>query len=465
MKLTHRVSAGALSSGMVLLLAVWLVSPAAATVSNDRDYRFGGTGSVDTSLGAIVGEGNPVGYLFSGTVFTADETGPPAGAAPDIGGFIDLIVPGASNLSHSGATYTDTSARPLGVAGGFGVQFDGTDDVLSNLALDIPSEFASRLPPPSTYPIEYAGISTRGLQMWVRPDSAALPGGANAGTRQTIIQDTVGSGGIAITADGHWSQIFDVEFEDSDFPALVPVVGDTWVHAMHHFYTDGDAGSPAFVSGGNAGFYGVVYIDGVAVSATNDSPDPGDYTAGDRVGLLTVGAAEIADQNGDPMTAEYGEFFDGTIDDLEMYVFGDNTGAGGQDYGTFDLFSDNEWIANEIATTVPGGILALGDVNKDGSVTIAGDVPAFVAGWMSQNLLEGWGGKTMTVGDWNTWGQGDMNLDGAVNLLDWAIINSANPALGAAISDALSAVPEPSSAILIGMALLGMGSVRRQRLA
>jgi hypothetical protein len=336
--------------------------------------------------------------------------------------------------------------------------------VLTGLPLDIPSQFEARLPAPSTYPLNYTDINTRGLQLWVRPDGEALPGGANAGTRQTIVQDTVGSGGIAITAAGFWTQIFDGEFEDSDIPATVPVAADTWVHAMHHFYTDGDAGSPVLKTGGNSGFYGVVYINGVAVSASNDSPDPDDLTIGDRVGVLSVGAAEIANQDDNPDTSEFGEFFDGTVDDLKMYVFGDNSASGGQNYGTFDLFADNDWIANEISTTVPGGVLLPGDVNRDGAVTEAGDVPAFVAGWMSENVLEGFGGKTMTVGDWTTWGQGDMNHDGKTNLLDWAIINAANPALGAAIGNALSAIPEPTSAILLGVFTICFGGIRRPRM-
>ena len=463
MKLTHRASAGALSSGMALLLAAWLVSPVAAAVTVDRDYSFGDAGSFDAAM-ASVGEGNPVGFeipgvtsLFGGDILTGDDVGALSTGGDDLGSVIVLEVPGAQTTAHSGATYTVTTGRPLLVGAGFGARFDGIDDVLSGLALDRPEEFLERTRtqygnPTLTSPIDYTGITARGLQMWVRPDAAGL----NAGKRQTIVMDTTESGGVAITADGKWTQIFDSETDDGDIAATVAVAADTWYHVMQHIHPSNAAGAPTLLQGGESGFTSVVYVDGIAVSASNDLHDAGDFNLGGRVGALSVGAAELADQDEDPTTADFGEFFDGTVDDLQLYIYQNPLG------GPFDLFADNEWIANQIATTVPGGMLVPGDVNKDGSVTIAGDVAPFVAGWLSENRLEGTAGKASAVGDWNTWGQGDMNLDGIVNLEDWAIINAANPALGAAIGNALSAVPEPSSAILISMALLGIGIPRRQ---
>ena len=162
-------------------------------------------------------------------------------------------------------------------------------------------------------------------------------------------------------------------------------------------------------------------------------------------------------------TPDLGQYFDGAIDDLRLYVFGDNTSEGGQDFGTFDLFSDNDWIANQIAQAPLNGTLQMGDVNRDGSVTVAGDVTPFVSNWLSQNVLEGWNNELITVGDWNTWAQGDMNLDGRVNLEDWALINAANPAVGAAIASALSAVPEPTSMLRATLATLTIGAARRRR--
>jgi len=463
MKLAHRVPADALYNGMALLLAAWLISPAPAAVTVDRDYSFGDAGSFDAAMGSV-GEGSPIGFeisgvtsLHGGDVLTGDDVGSLSGGADDLGSVIVLEVPGAQSTSHTGATYTVTTGRPLLVGAGFGARFDGVDDVLSGLALDRPEQFVTQTRlqynnPTLTSPIDYTGVTARGLQMWVRPDAAGL----SAGARQTIVMDTTESGGVAITADGKWTQIFDSETDDGDIAATVPVAANTWYHVMQHIHPSNAAGAPTLLKGGEAGFTSVVYVDGIAVSALNDLHDAGDFNLGGRVGTLSVGAAELADQDENPLTADFGEFFDGTVDDLQMYLYQSPLG------GPFDLFADNEWIANEIATTVPGGVLVPGDVNKDGSVTIAGDVAPFVAGWLSENRLEGTAIKASAVGDWSTWGKGDMNLDGVVDLEDWAIINQANPALGAAIGSSLS-IPEPSCALLIATALLAVGSGRRQQ--
>jgi len=347
-----------------------------------------------------------------------------------------------------------TTGRPLLVGAGFGARFDGTDDVLSGLALDRPDEVLTRARshygnPTLTSNIDYSGITARGMQMWVRPDSAGLA----AANRQTLVMDSVASGGVAITADGKWTQINDGH-ADADIEATVAVTGDTWYHVMHHVYESSDANA-TIATGGNADHVSVLYVDGIAVSANADSINTGDFGDAGRLGVLTVGAAELPDTDEDPATAEFGEYFDGTVDDLEMYVFQSPLG------GPFDLFTDNEWIANEISN-LPGGVLLPGDVDRDGTVEIVDDVNAFVAGWLSENRLVG-AHNEILVGDWNTWGQGDMNHDGRTDLRDWRIINAANPALGAAIDSALSVVPEPSSVILLGISLLAIGT-RRSRL-
>lgn len=457
---TVRPRCKVISCAATLIAAVLLVltSPASeAAPTLDRQYEFGDPGTGDPALGATVSEGQPIGFNFGGERRTADETGPGdtnSGDTIDDSGFRDLVIPNHPN----GPVYTDTSGRPLASPGEFGVKFDGVDDVLFSDPLNRPDELFVHLP---DYPFDYTGLAARGLQMWVRPDQSGL----NAGARQTIVMDTTEAGGVSITADGNWDQIFDSATDDGDIAATVPVVGDTWYHVMQHIHPSDDPGAPRVVPGTatDAGFTSVVYVDGVAVSAINDLHDLEQFDSDGRVGLLTVGAAEIANADDDTETAEFGEYFAGAVDDLEVYVFGDNTAQGGQDYGSFSLFADNEWIANEIATTVPGGVLQVGDVNRDGDVTIAGDVSAFVAGWLSENRLEGFGGEQITVGDWNTWGDGDMNLDGVVDLLDWSLINAANPSVGAAIAARLAAVPEPASIALVVLGGLLAGATRRRR--
>ena len=442
----HRVSY--LIIATVLLLNT---STSWADVQLDRDYRLG-----DDGVEATVTDGLAVGTNFNsgGNFFTADSEN-------DNNTFAD-----AQDLQAIGApVYRDVSTRPI-ISSGFGVEFDGTDDVLSGIRLNVLEDTAGAAGTtandlPAGFPFTYAGLRARGLQMWVKADAAGLAGG----TRQTIVMDTVESGGVAISADGNWTQAFDNETDDEDIPSTVPVAADTWYHVMHHIHPSGAPGAPRLVVGGESGMTGVVYVDGVAVSASNDFPDNGGGTAGSRVGVLSVGAAEVADDDELSETPVFGEFFDGTIDNLEMYVFGDNSSTvGGQDYGTFSLFEDNEWIANEIDTTL-GGTLLMGDINRDGVVDVAGDVPALVNGWLSQNLIEGFGGKMSAVGDWNTWAQGDLNLDGVVDLQDWGLLNAANPSVGAAAIAAIrgASVPEPSCLLLLGIGCLLSQTSRRRR--
>ena len=366
--------------GTLATCLVFCVGQCRAAVTIDRDYQLGDDSIENAELNGEVGEGftNDMGDRF-----TADSVG--VSTMSPFVDFQDAQVLGAP-------LYRDVSSRPLSGGSGLGVEFDGVDDVLQGDPLNIIEESAAAVP---GFPFIYADLRARGLQMWVRPDAAGL----SAGVRQTIVMDTVESGGVAITADGNWTQAFDNELDDEDIPATVPVVADTWHHVMHHIHPTGDPGAPVTVVGGEAGFTGVVYVNGIAVSASNDFPDDGGLTAGDRVGVLSIGAAELADQDTDPTTADYGEFFDGTIDDLELYVFGDNSDVvGGQDYGTFNLFTDNEWIANQIDQAPLNGTLLPGDVNRDGVVDVAGDVPAFVAGWLSENRIEGWGWKSQHRG-------------------------------------------------------------------
>lgn len=428
-------------------LVAWAVvgSTAQAAVSNDRAFLFGDPGSADATLAppsvdaaANVGNGNTIGFVFNGQSATGDDIGPG-------GAYLDLIVGGDPR-------YTDVSGRPGAANGDFGARFDGTDDVLHGTPLNRPDNLSTLV---EGYPLNYTGILGHGLQMWVNPAQSALGSEESPGTYQSIVFDTSLSGGPAINEVGQWTQTNSQHVSGADGIAPVPAsvdvpAGDTWYHVMHHHQpTSGDT------------FLSVVYVDGVVVSANLDTivaAPPANYK-----GELVVGAAEV---NGDNNfeTAEYDYFFEGDIDNLEMYVFGDNTSEGGQDWGSFDLFSDNEWIANEIAN-IPGGVLQPGDVNKDGNVN-SSDVDAFIAGWLSVNEFAGAHG-TAVAGDWETWGNGDLNHDGMTDLGDLYIMNQAlaGAGVGTITADMLAgqAVPEPSSVALITLSGLASWLAWRRR--
>ncbi|TWU26086.1 PEP-CTERM sorting domain-containing protein [Bythopirellula polymerisocia] len=368
-------------------------------------------------------------------------------------------------------TYVNVSStglnRPGAATGDLGAQFNGINNVLSGTPLNRPDEtggpdFVGIGPLLFPFPYNYDNITARGLQMWVRPDASAL------GThRQGIVFDTQAAGGVSITADGKWTQSNDSRVTDGLIGATVPVVGNQWYHVMHHVYRSVDPGAPQTLPGGSvldAGFTSVVYVNGMAVSANNGNPTPGELDNGMRVGVLAVGAEEIS---GDGFTPVFDNYFKGVVDNLEMYVYGDNSSLAGppagQNYGTFNLLADNIWIADQIALIPNGGILRAGDINRDGFVN-QGDVTPFVAGWMKEKRFQG-ALNEINVGDWQTWGWGDINLDGIVNLKDAIILDQQLQSGGLAGLDFNllgTSVPEPGAFVLAFMGVTAL-MLRRAR--
>jgi hypothetical protein len=312
--------------------------------------------------------------------------------------------------------------------------------------------------PARDFPNNYTGILGHGLQMWVRPSAAALGSVGTPTTFQSIVADTEDSGGPAINAIGQWTQTNSNHADGTDgqtaIPASVSVpAGDAWYHVMHHHQP----------TSGNV-FASIVYVDGVAVSANLDTIPT------DSAFALAIGARQVSGTRAAP---EFGNYFTGVVDDLEMYVFGDNTSQGGTNWGTFNLFADNEWIKNAIDTDSNlMGTLQTGDVNRDGMVSgdgtgdaLSDDVAAFVAGWLSENRIIGAHGS-IAVGDWNTWGQGDLNLDGRTTLADALILHNALLTNGSAGLDfgllaGGPAVPEPAAFVLLAIAMTGFLCSRR----
>ncbi len=430
------------SIGVVTVAWAVLGSTALAAVTNDREYWFGEDSLEAASQNGIIGDSN-TSPLAAGD--SADSQGSLAGT------FLDLTVakdvtelndPRYENVGPSGLK------RP-GVTGQeFGAKFDGVNDYLTGIALNRPDGLANRTG--GSYPLNYDGITSRGVQMWVYPDAAKI------GTApQTILVDSPIMGGPQISAAGKWTQAnsgHSTDDANGGIPGDVPVVGNTWYHVMQHVYNANDPNSPRRLTGGSGTNHeAVLYVDGVAVSANIDNIPTG------TTDPLVVGAQQDAEGG-------FKNHFMGVIDDVEMYVFGDNTSQGGQNWGSFDLFADNEWIATKIATTLPGGILKPGDVNKDGIID-SSDVDAFVGGWLSKNLFVGAHG-TLTAGDWNTWNQGDMNHDGITDLDDAFILHSALLSAGAGgldFSRLVAAVPEPSTIVGAFLGLAWIGAFARKR--
>jgi hypothetical protein len=460
--LATRRGASLLVIGATTSIVAWAVpgSTAWAAVYNDRVYRMGDDSLEDAAnaFGGVVGSGPS--SVAPGFTLDSGEPGDPSGS------FLDLVQTGDPiyvNVSTLGG------GRPGATPGSRGIRFDGVDDRLNGIPLNRPDELADRVSTAfgTVYPFDYTNIVTSGMQMWVYPDASRLGSPGSPSAFQSIVFDTNFSGGPAINAIGQWTQTNSDHIAGAGgvtpVPASVAVpAGNTWYHVMHHTYRALDSSGSRVVpgSGTTFDFTSVMYVDGVAVSANNDPIPLGSNRD------LVIGAAQVT-------VDSYDHYFGGVVDDLEMYVYGDNTSSGGMNYGTFSLFSDNAWIANEIATSPSlQGTLMPGDANKDGIVNGTGlgnpntdDVAAFIAGWGSTNMFQG-AHNRIFVGDWLTWERGDFNLDGVVDLLDWHILTESHPN-GASLSlaDLLngSAVPEPGGLVIVSLALAATVAVGRYR--
>jgi hypothetical protein len=409
------------TTAAVLAIGLWLTASTASAIFVDREYLFGDDGVFENPTNNA-----PMGVQFggSGPFFTVDNSGTVAGT------FADLEV--------VGATYRDVSLIGTGRTG-FGARFTG-DDYLRGQRFNHPSTALGTNE-------NYAGITSHGMQGWVYPEVLT-------GSYQQIVFDTQLTGGPAINAAGQWAMSNSDHTSGADGIAPVPAsvavpAANQWYHFMFNAQNTG---------GDN--FRTVLYIDGIAVAANDDPIPEFDVNSTTRIGPFLVGAGEMANN---PPAATPGEvvfmptdFFTGVVDDLDVYVYGQGSAF---DAGNFNLLNDNEWIRNEIDNDpLLQGTLGPGDVNRDGVVD-DDDIVAFVAGWRQQKLFEG-AHNTLTVGDWETWGWGDMNLDGRVNYSDWFILRANHPnGSGLVLGDWLNgnAVPEPSTCLVLALSALAVG--------
>ena len=389
-------------------LALLAASTALASSTLDRDYRLGDDSSEDASNGIEAGTGatNPEpGYTFDseGTVGAGDLQ--------------DLEVFGTTGGLPK---YVSIAGRPDG-GGGLGIQFDGVDDYLQAYRLGLPSTSeAAADGVDGKAPLDYAGLINRGFQLWVKPDRNDV--------QQSIVMDT-SQHGLEITSEGTWGMLY----VGGTFDSGVTATPGEWAHLMVVRPYGATPGS-------------LLYVNGIAVAAA-----PGGYFGGEDEPLVLGANTDSANDEGDAGTKD---FFDGTLDDLEMFVLGTTTSPAHINYGTFNAGEDNAIIAAAVAG------FDLGDVNLDHNVNSA-DVDEFVTDWQYERVVMG-----QRVGDLTSRQNGDLNYDGIVDLSDAILLNQRLLANGSGALDFSklhgAAVPEPSTWVLIvsGAALLWRRSFR-----
>ena len=413
-------------AAMVLLSCVCLAcftTPTSA-VQIERQYDFGDDPDEVASNG----------IAMSGTTYDSAGT---IGA----GDLQDLVVTGTP-------TYVSVNTRPGALSSDLGAQFNGSSDVLSTaISMNAPTQMWDNStffpgPPPYVFPHNYEGIFTHGMQLWAKPNQAAL-----GTTSQTLISDT-NQHGVGISAEGNWELIYRGQRFDTEVSVASTLDANGWAHLM-------EITQPA---GGASG--GTLLVNGTALYANDAS-----YFV--DAGSLVIGAKDDGNEG-------YEDFYDGTLDDVRLFLWGDNSNqlgddnavggsnsggpdptpivlnADGQDWGGLDLGNTNDWIAQQLATL---GISDPGDVDLSGGLADTADEAAFVDYWRKRFTVSG-----VQVGDWNSRQEGDLNYDGIVDLRDAFILHESLTASGAGgFNFALlngSAVPEPGTSTLVVSMLL-----------
>jgi hypothetical protein len=385
-------------------------------VTIDRDYRFGD--DVDEHGAENIAVGSGPGNVSPGA--TLDSQGPS-------GAFNDLLAFGETKYVDVGPTGLN---RPGAAPDSLGIQFDGNGDHLRGLRLGYPSTSPAStgntivIPPnttPTPGPLNYTGLSDRGFQLWVRPDSGVT-------TLQEIVADT-NQHGLRINAAGNWV----MRYNGTDVASSVAATPNAWTHAM--------VVRPYGAAVPNGG--SVLYINGVAVAAR-----PGNYTFTDQFALVV--GSDTGDGTADPVGST--NYFKGVLDDLTMFVSGVTADAASINRGTFNLRTDNALVASALAG------VAVGDLNRDNAVN-SGDASVFVSNWLSEKRV-----NNVRAGDLTTVDKGDLNFDGITDLADAFILHAALvAATGAGLDFSLLPVPEPSTLGLAACTLIASAGLRRRR--
>jgi hypothetical protein len=393
MNLYRLATRGALAAAFGLYLAGTSLAS-----TDDRVYQFG-----EDEGGS---NGNTVATTF-------DSKG-----ASGMDQLVDLTAVG-------GPVYRSYTGRPDGV-NGLGIEFNGAQSqYLRGDSLNWPEESFSAIGGNFVGTLNYNGIADRGMQFWVRPGATGV---------QSIVMDS-NQHGVRINESGNFS----MRYNNRDTDSGVPVTAGTWYHIM--------VVRPEGTGGGSR-----MYVDGIAVAADNLS----DYAASSAnlvIGSNTGGDDGLA--GGVGFTGGTEEFFTGLIDDMNMFVIGDNSSnAGpppGMNWGDFDFATENAY-AELVLSGQPG------DVDNNGMLNQA-DKDDFIAGWMNEHLVD-----DVRVGDLNSLASGDLNFDGITDIFDLAIMQNALTGNGLSAITAAelhsSRVPEPAGA-LAAVLLLALGATIR----
>jgi hypothetical protein len=197
----------------------------------------------------------------------------------------------------------------------------------------------------------------------------------------------------------------------------------------------------------------ILYVNGVAEAAAVGAYQ-GEDVPNDEIAPINQDNSPLiigSNTSESPFTLANTSYYSGVVDDLEMFVMGLNNTS---DRGEFKFDRDNKYAAFFKPTHVA-------DLTGDNAITMA-DVTIFADHWLEQKVLtwsQGANTFSLAVGDLASRALGDFNYDGRVNLADWAILNTANPAMGAAAMALIQAVPEPST---LSLAAVGLAVLRRR---
>ncbi|QDT67815.1 PEP-CTERM motif protein [Planctomycetes bacterium MalM25] len=409
------------------LAAAGVTTTDAEAFTLDRDYTFGdSTFSENAVAGAEVG-----GASINGA--TRDSAG-----QPGMNQIIDLLPNGNLFIQPK---YIAINDRPDGVSG-LGIDLNplGLEEQYLATgfeeALNFPERSAS-----STFAIggtiDYTVISDRGFSIWAKP--SALP---TAGNQANIVMDT-NQHGVFINDQGNYA----MRYADRDYASEIPAAVGDWAHL-------------SVVRAFGPGSGSILYVDGVAAAATT-----GQYRI-ERVVNEDTPTSNIADLDTSPLVVGgstgaiqslvgNSDHFSGVVDDLEMFVMGLNAS---NDFGEYVFERDDRYAA----AFKPSNPV---DLTGEGSIDFA-DAIEFASNWRSEKSLT-WidaGGteSSLVVGDLETRGRGDFNFDGRVDLADWGMLNNASPATAAAAMRLIAGViPEPSTGVLVLLAISGL-TVRRR---